>query len=200
MIVVDPLYDMFVERLVAAADSLLVGDASDPNVTVVVIDHDAFARLQKVIQAGMERGELLCGEVPNEQDGYYIKPALIAGLDFNDRVATEEHFGPVVTLHRVASFSEAIDQALNSAYALTGGLFSRSPVNIAEARARYTIGNLYINRTITGAIVGRQPFGGFKMSGGGTKAGGPDYLLQFLNSRTITENTQRRGFAPPTED
>ena len=201
VIVVDPLYEMFVERLVSATESLLVGDSADPNVTYgPVIDEEAFVRLQKVIQAGKERGELLCGGVPNIQDGYFIKPTLIAGLDFDDPVVTEEHFGPVVTLHRVDTFGAAIDQALNSPYALTGGLFSRSPVNIAEARARYTIGNLYINRTITGAIVGRQPFGGFKMSGGGTKAGGPDYLLQFLNSRTITENTQRRGFAPPTED
>ncbi len=201
VIVVDPLYDMFVERLVSATQSLLVGDSADPNVTYgPVIDEEAFTRLQKVIQAGKERGQLLCGEVPSQQAGFFIQPTLITGLEFNDPVATEEHFGPVVTLHRVSSFTEAIEQAMNSPYALTGGLFSRSPVNIAEARAKYTIGNLYINRTITGAIVGRQPFGGFKMSGGGTKAGGPDYLLQFLNSRTITENTQRRGFAPPTED
>jgi RHH-type proline utilization regulon transcriptional repressor/proline dehydrogenase/delta 1-pyrroline-5-carboxylate dehydrogenase len=99
-------------------------------------------------------------------------------------------------LHRAATFEEALERAQGTEYALTGGLFSRSPSHIQMARERYVVGNLYINRTITGAVVGRQPFGGFKMSGGGTKAGGPDYLLQFLNGRSITENTQRRGFAP----
>lgn len=201
VIVVDPLYEQFVERLVAAAQSLLVGDSADPNVTYgPVIDQDSYQRLTRVIDEGGERGELLCGGLIEGANGFMIKPTIISGLSVDDPISTEEHFGPVITLHKVDSFSESIKVATNSPYALTGGLFSRSPINIAEAREKYVIGNLYINRTITGAIVGRQPFGGFKMSGGGTKAGGPDYLLQFLNPRTVTENTQRRGFAPPTED
>ena len=84
-------------------------------------------------------------------------------------------------------------------YALTGGLYSRSPEHIARIRREFQVGNLYINRKITGALVDRQPFGGFKLSGIGAKAGGPDYLLQFIHPRTITENTMRRGFAPMTE-
>lgn len=200
VMIVDPLYEQLVERLVDAANSLLVGDASDRGVTFgPVIDADSYQRLSARIEEGRARGQVLTGGVVPNADGYLIKPTLIAGLEIDDPLATDEHFGPLLTLHRAKSFEEALDMALASPYALTGGLFSRSPVNIKRARERYVIGNLYINRTITGAIVGRQPFGGFKMSGGGTKAGGPDYLLQFVNARVITENTQRRGFAPPTE-
>ena len=201
VIIVEPLYQNFVDRLVATAESLYVGEASDRSVSYgPVIDSEAFLRLEQVIKEGHERGQVLTGGVVENHEGFLIKPTIIAGLDPRDPIATQEHFGPIITIHAAAHFDEAIEMAMTSPYALTGGLFSRSPVNIQAARERYLVGNLYINRTITGAIVGRQPFGGFKMSGGGTKAGGPDYLLQFLNARTITENTQRRGFAPPTEE
>jgi len=93
-------------------------------------------------------------------------------------------------------FQEAIAVANNTNYALTGGLYSRTPTHIQVAQEQFEVGNLYINRNITGAIVSRQPFGGFKLSGVGSKAGGPDYLLQFLEPRTVTENIQRQGFAP----
>ena len=200
VIVVEPLYDDLVERLVNAALSLQVGASKDRSVTFgPVIDEESFQRLSGRIAEGHARGEVLVGGLVPHAEGYLIQPTIIAGLHSDDPLATEEHFGPLITLHRAASFDQALELANRSPYALTGGLFSRSPVNIQLARQRYITGNLYINRTITGAIVGRQPFGGFKMSGGGTKAGGPDYLLQFLNARTITENTQRRGFAPPTE-
>jgi RHH-type proline utilization regulon transcriptional repressor/proline dehydrogenase/delta 1-pyrroline-5-carboxylate dehydrogenase len=112
------------------------------------------------------------------------------------RLACEEVFGPVLTLFRAATFDEALQLALDSPFALTGGVFSRNPRNLALARREFRVGNLYLNRKTTGAIVGRQPFGGFGMSGAGDKAGGPDYLLQFMVPRTITENTMRRGFAP----
>ncbi len=97
---------------------------------------------------------------------------------------------------RVNDFPDALVVANGTKYALTGGLYSRTPSHIDQASAEFEVGNLYINRTITGAIVSRQPFGGFKLSGVGSKAGGPDYLLQFLEPRTITENIQRQGFAP----
>ncbi|MEO1273624.1 MAG: aldehyde dehydrogenase family protein, partial [Myxococcota bacterium] len=93
-------------------------------------------------------------------------------------------------------FDQALKLAMNTPFALTGGLISRSPLNIERARRQFRVGNLYINRGITGALVGRQPFGGFAMSGVGTKAGGPHYLLEFVHARTVTENTVRRGFAP----
>ena len=97
---------------------------------------------------------------------------------------------------KAASYEEAITIANDSQYALTGGVFSRSPANIEKAYRDFKVGNLYINRSCTGAIVCRQPFGGFAMSGIGSKAGGPDYLLQFMEPRTVTENTMRRGFTP----
>jgi len=102
----------------------------------------------------------------------------------------------VLSVIRVKSLDEAIETANSSIYALTGGLFSRSPENIQRVSREFSTGNLYINRGITGAIVGRQPFGGFKMSGVGSKAGGPDYLQQFMEPRVVTENTLRRGFTP----
>nr|MBA3923891.1 aldehyde dehydrogenase family protein [Nostocaceae cyanobacterium] len=111
-------------------------------------------------------------------------------------IAQEEIFGPVLAVIRVNDFAEALAVANSTNYALTGGLYSRTPSHIQMAQAEFEVGNLYINRTITGAIVGRQPFGGFKLSGVGSKAGGPDYLLQFLEPRTVTENIQRQGFAP----
>ncbi|MFM7575403.1 MAG: aldehyde dehydrogenase family protein, partial [Microcystaceae cyanobacterium] len=104
-------------------------------------------------------------------------------------------FGPVVAVIKVSNFDEALKVANSTDYALTGGLFSRTPDHIERASQEFEVGNLYINRTITGAIVSRQPFGGFKLSGVGSKAGGPDYLLQFLEPRHVTENVQRQGFA-----
>ncbi len=111
-------------------------------------------------------------------------------------LAQEEIFGPVLAVLRAADLDEAVRIFNGTDYALTGGIFSRSPEHLQRARRELRVGNLYLNRGITGALVGRQPFGGFRMSGIGTKAGGPDYLLQFVVPRTVTENTLRRGFAP----
>ena len=97
---------------------------------------------------------------------------------------------------KVKTFDEALELANGTSFALTGGIYTRKPGNIDTARAEYRVGNLYVNRSITGALVGRQPFGGFQLSGVGTKAGGPDYLLHFVEPRSICENTMRRGFAP----
>jgi RHH-type transcriptional regulator, proline utilization regulon repressor / proline dehydrogenase / delta 1-pyrroline-5-carboxylate dehydrogenase len=116
--------------------------------------------------------------------------------DASCRVANEEIFGPVLVAMRADDFDQALALAGSTDYALTGGLFSRSPARIARAAEEFRAGNLYINRGITGALVGRQPFGGFGMSGVGSKAGGPDYLLQFVEPRVLTENTIRQGFAP----
>ena len=102
----------------------------------------------------------------------------------------------MVAVIKVKDFQEALQGANGTNYALTGGLFSRTPAHIQQVQEEFEVGNLYINRTTTGAIVSRQPFGGFKLSGVGSKAGGPDYLLQFLEPRTVTENIQRQGFAP----
>ncbi|HEY4282386.1 MAG TPA: aldehyde dehydrogenase family protein, partial [Chthoniobacterales bacterium] len=112
------------------------------------------------------------------------------------RIAREEIFGPVLSVIRVRDLDEAIEVANGTDYALTAGFFSRSPANIERAKAEIVAGNVYINRSCTGAVVGRHPFGGFKMSGGGTKAGGEDYLLNFVVPRVVTENITRHGFAP----
>ena len=116
------------------------------------------------------------------------------------RIAQEEIFGPVLAVIRAADFTEALQIANSTDYALTGGIYSRSPAALDRARREFLVGNLYLNRPITGAFVNRQPFGGFKMSGIGSKAGGRDYLLQFVIPRTITEHTIRRGFAPPPDE
>jgi RHH-type proline utilization regulon transcriptional repressor/proline dehydrogenase/delta 1-pyrroline-5-carboxylate dehydrogenase len=114
----------------------------------------------------------------------------------DSRLAQEEIFGPVLAVLRCRDLDDAIGIFNGTDYALTGGIYSRSPANLDRARRELMVGNLYLNRPITGALVGRQPFGGFKMSGVGSQAGGPDYLVQFVVPRTITENTMRRGFAP----
>jgi RHH-type proline utilization regulon transcriptional repressor/proline dehydrogenase/delta 1-pyrroline-5-carboxylate dehydrogenase len=114
-------------------------------------------------------------------------------------LAQEEIFGPVLSVIRAKNLDDALVIANGTKYALTGGLFSRSPSTIERVRREFRVGNLYINRKITGALVERQPFGGFKLSGVGTKAGGPEYLQQFMWPRTVTENTMRRGFTPPAE-
>jgi len=128
--------------------------------------------------------------------GFYVGPAIFSDVAPDDPLSQEEIFGPVLAVMRSDSFEHAIAIANSTRYALTGGVYSRSPANVQLAMQRFNVGNLYINRKITGAVVGRQPFGGFRMSGAGSKAGGPDYLLQFVRGQTITENTLRRGFAP----
>ncbi|UWU48443.1 Aldehyde dehydrogenase family protein [Limnospira platensis C1] len=128
--------------------------------------------------------------------GYFVGPTVFVNVSPTAKIAQEEIFGPVLAVIKASNFDEAIDIANGTNYALTGGLYSRTPSHIQKAKADFEVGNLYINRGITGAIVSRQPFGGFKLSGVGSKAGGPDYLLQFLEPRTITENIQRQGFAP----
>ena len=133
------------------------------------------------------------------EPGFFLGPALFEARP-DAAIAREEIFGPLLTLIRAKDFGEAVAIANDSEYALTGGVYSRSPANIEQAKQEFQVGNLYINRRITGALVGRQPFGGFGMSGVGSKAGGPDYLLQFMNPRTVSENTMRKGSAPVDEE
>src|SRR5205807_10648069 len=136
------------------------------------------------------------GDVPDI--GYFVPPTIFTRVSPDTRIACEEIFGPVLSVIKVRNLDEAIEVANNTDYALTAGFFSRSPANIERAKAEIVAGNVYINRSCTGAVVGRHPFGGFKMSGGGTKADGEDYLLQFVVPRVVTENITRHGFAPET--
>ncbi|MCM1982016.1 L-glutamate gamma-semialdehyde dehydrogenase [Lyngbya confervoides] len=200
VIVLAPIYDRFLERLIEATRSLVVGPPDHPDTLVgPVIDAAAQARLQAVIAAGSAEATLaLAMETPAR--GYYVGPTLFTGVDPSSVLAQQEFFGPILAVMQAQNFAAALEIANGTRFALTGGLYSRSPSHIAQAQAEFEVGNLYINRSITGAIVNRQPFGGFKLSGVGSKAGGPDYVLQFLEPRTITENVQRQGFAPLESD
>ncbi|AFZ23219.1 delta-1-pyrroline-5-carboxylate dehydrogenase [Cylindrospermum stagnale PCC 7417] len=196
VIVLEPVYDAFVQRLVEATKSLNIGEAELPSTQVgPVIDAPARSRILEYIEKGKAEAEVAL-ELPAPEQGYFIGPVIFSEVPPNGIIAQQEIFGPVLAVIRVKDFQEALQVANGTNYALTGGLYSRTPSHIQQAEQDFEVGNLYINRTITGAIVARQPFGGFKLSGVGSKAGGPDYLLQFLEPRTVTENIQRQGFAP----
>ena len=200
-IVVGESYDRFRDRLVDAVRSVPVGRASNARTnTGPVIDEEAFQRIRRVIEAGKLSAKLVIEGGDLEKDlpssGYYIRPTIFEEVETNDPLLTREIFGPVLVLRRANSFAEAIALAQQTEYALTGAVFSRNPKNIEYAYREFRVGNLYINRGCTGALVYRQPFGGAKMSGVGSKAGGPDYLLQFVIPRLVSENTMRRGTAP----
>jgi RHH-type transcriptional regulator, proline utilization regulon repressor / proline dehydrogenase / delta 1-pyrroline-5-carboxylate dehydrogenase len=200
VIVLESVYDAFVDKLVQATRDLKVGPAERPETMVgPVIDEEAYHRIQETVRLAKEvYPPLVAGDVKElASEGLYIAPHIFGNVDPASKLAREEIFGPVLAVIKVKNLDEAFDVANDSVYALTGGIFSRSPANLRRARQEMQVGNLYLNRGITGALVERQPFGGYKLSGIGTKAGGPDYLLQFLIPVNVTENTLRRGFAPP---
>ncbi len=193
-IVLEGIYDQFLSRLHDAVMSLTIGDPLDPGTQVgPVIDAGAKERIEAFIAMGQQEGRLLVRR-STEGPGYFVGPTVFADVLSPHRVAQEEIFGPVLAVMKAATVSEALEIANSTSYALTGGIYSRSPVNLALARERFDVGNLYVNRPITGALVGRQPFGGHRLSGVGAKAGGDDYLQQFMIARVISENTLRRGF------
>jgi RHH-type transcriptional regulator, proline utilization regulon repressor / proline dehydrogenase / delta 1-pyrroline-5-carboxylate dehydrogenase len=197
LIVLEGNYDRVTERLLNAAASLRVGDPEAPGIMVgPVIDEAAYRRILEYIDIGKSEATLAYQAKDLPPQGYFIPPTIFTGVKPDMRIAREEIFGPVLSVLKVRDLDEAIEVANGTDYALTGGFFSRSPANIERVKAQLEAGNVYINRSCTGAIVGRHPFGGFKMSGGGTKAGGVDYLLQFLLPRVVTENIMRHGFAP----
>jgi RHH-type proline utilization regulon transcriptional repressor/proline dehydrogenase/delta 1-pyrroline-5-carboxylate dehydrogenase len=196
VIVLESIYPNFLERLVEATRSLQIGAADHPATQVgPVIDATAQARIQDWIKQGRQEATVAL-ELPSPEPGYFVGPVIFTDVAPEAQIAQSEIFGPVLAVLRAPDFETALTIANGTDYGLTGGLYSRTPSHIEQAKAAFTVGNLYINRTITGAIVGRHPFGGFKMSGVGSKAGGPDYLLQFLEPRLVSENIQRQGFAP----
>jgi RHH-type proline utilization regulon transcriptional repressor/proline dehydrogenase/delta 1-pyrroline-5-carboxylate dehydrogenase len=204
VIVLEAVHDHFVERLVEAARSKGLGPADEPTTSIPpVIDAQARERILRYIELGKQEAKCVlavdASRLVAETGGYYVGPHIFVDVSPDDRIAREEIFGPVVTVLRARDIGHAIEIFNSTDYALTGGIFSRSPANIERARAECECGNLYINRAITGSRVDLQPFGGFKMSGIGSKAGGPDYLIQYCAPRTVTENTLRRGFAPSEE-
>ncbi len=191
-------YDEVRERLVEATRSLVAGPSWDPATGVgPVIDAEARDKILGYIELGRQEGTVtLESDAPAQ--GYFVGPTILEDIAPDARLAQEEVFGPVLTLMKARDFDHALELANGTRFALTGAVYSRSPYNIEKAYEEFDVGNLYVNRGSTGALVYRQPFGGYQMSGVGTKAGGPDYLLQFMAPRVVTENTMRRGFAPST--
>jgi RHH-type proline utilization regulon transcriptional repressor/proline dehydrogenase/delta 1-pyrroline-5-carboxylate dehydrogenase len=183
--------DTLLERLAGAVRVLDVGQAERFATEVPpVIEREARERVERYASMGEP---LARSERPLPDEGWFCAPTLLADLPDDSPVLSEEIFGPVLAVTRVRDVDEACDVIEALPFALTGGLFTRTPATIERVAARLPVGNLYVNRGITGAMVGRQPFGGNRRSGIGSKAGGPDYLLQFVEPRVVTENTMRHG-------
>jgi RHH-type proline utilization regulon transcriptional repressor/proline dehydrogenase/delta 1-pyrroline-5-carboxylate dehydrogenase len=198
LFVLESNYDKFRDRLVEALKAMKIGSPLEPATRIgPVIDREAQERLLKTIERN--RAKIIAQvEVSSSEmeKGNYVPATLFEDTDFSSELSQQEHFGPLLAIYKVKSVEEAIARLNDTDYALTGGIFSRSPQNIRQFLEDVEVGNAYVNRGVTGSIVSRQPFGGFKLSGVGAKAGGPDYLLQFLEPRTYTENLMRRGFTP----
>ncbi len=200
VVVLEENYPRFISRLVPAAEALTIGDPADCASDLgPVIDHAAKRRIEEFVALGKREHNLLL-EKPAPAGGADAPLVIFDQVNPDAVLAQEEIFGPVLSVIKVKDMDEALKVANGVSYALTGGLYSRSPLNIARVRREFRVGNLYLNRGCTGAMVGRQAFGGFKLSGIGSKSGGPDYLLQFMEPRCVTENTLRRGFAPAEAD
>ncbi len=204
LVVLEGVYSRFLDRFLQACRSVPVGDPSHP-ATVVgpVIDGGARDRILGYVERGRREARLAWqAELAPElvaSGGFYVPPTVFAEVGPEAAIAREEIFGPVVAVMRARDLDHAFELANGVDYALTAGLFSRSPSALDRARRELAAGNVYLNRGITGAVVERHPFGGFKMSGGGTKAGGRGYLENFLFPKVVAENVMRRGFAPPEE-
>ena len=199
VIVLAGIHDAFLARLVEAARAVKLGPADDPETLVgPVIDAEARRRILEYERIAATEGRIVFRADPGTlaDRGFFVGPLIVADIAPSARLAQEEIFGPVLAVLKADDLDDALRIADGTPYALTGGLYSRSPAHIERVKREFRVGNLYVNRAITGALVDRQPFGGFKLSGIGTKAGGPDYLLEFLLTRCVTENTMRRGSAP----
>ena len=204
LIVLDDVHDHFVERFLSACASIPVGDPAKPGTVVgPVIDAESQQRILGMIEKGRKEAKLAFqAPVPASlpKDAHYVPPTVFTEVPASASIARDEIFGPVLAILRAKDLDEAFAMAMDVDYALTGGIFSRSPSALDRAQREFLVGNLYLNRGITGAIVERHPFGGFRMSGGGTKAGGRGYLENFLFPRAIAENVMRRGFTPPADE
>jgi RHH-type proline utilization regulon transcriptional repressor/proline dehydrogenase/delta 1-pyrroline-5-carboxylate dehydrogenase len=194
VLVHEALVDRLLDRLGGAVDVLRVGQAEDFATDVPpVIERAAKERIERYRELGARSGRVVATAGPVPGAGWFVEPTVVAGLPADSPLLAEEVFGPLVTVEPVAGVEAACETVESLPFALTGGLFSRDPRTVAAVAARLPVGNLYVNRHITGAMVGRQPFGGNKLSGIGAKAGGPDYLSQFVEPRVVTENTMRHG-------
>ena len=208
LIVLEAIYEKLVCRIGEATAGFLFGSPEDPkNFLGAVIEPDGTEKNPGVHRDRKARRGTARREEALPQGGGYGRrdrrlfrtPCYFHGDSSGTPSRTGQIFGPVLSVITVKDIAEAIEVANSTPYALTGGIFSRSPENVSRVRREFRVGNLYINRGITGAVVGRHPFGGFRMSGVGSKSGSPEYLLQFMVQRNVVENTMRRGFAPAVE-
>jgi 1-pyrroline-5-carboxylate dehydrogenase len=180
------IYDTFLEKLATKAKGLKVGPTDDPtNYMGPVISDSARKTILQYIETGKKEGRMVAGDQPVPGGGYFIAPTIIADVDSKARIFQEEIFGPVLAVTKARDFEHALQLANDSQYGLTGAVFSNSPEHLRAAKERFHVGNLYFNRKCTGAMVGAHPFGGFNMSGTDSKAGGPDYLLLFLQAKAV---------------
>jgi RHH-type proline utilization regulon transcriptional repressor/proline dehydrogenase/delta 1-pyrroline-5-carboxylate dehydrogenase len=196
LLVHEAVHDTLLARLAGAVELLLVGQAADLATEVPpLIEREAAERVARYTAEAARTGRIAArAPVPaGTGGGWFAQPVLAADLPPGSPVLTEEIFGPLLAVERVRDVEAACDLVDASPFALTGGLFARNPDTVARVIDRTPVGNLYVNRAITGAMVGRQPFGGNRLSGTGTKAGGPAYLLQFVEPVVVSESTVRHG-------
>jgi 1-pyrroline-5-carboxylate dehydrogenase len=180
------IYDEFVGKLAERAKTIKVGPSDDPQHYMgPVISDSARKSILKYIETGKKEGRMVAGGTPAPEGGYYIPPTIIADVDSKATIFQEEIFGPVLAVTKARDFDHALELANDTVYGLTGAVFSRNPEHLKQAKERFHVGNLYFNRKCTGAMVGAHPFGGFNMSGTDSKAGGPDYLLLFLQAKSV---------------
>ncbi len=187
-VIVEDVYDTVLNRVVELTKEIKVGDPTE-QVTFMgpVNDHNAFKKIMEYVEIGKQEGKLMAGGEGDHSKGYFIQPTIIADLAPDARIMQEEIFGPVVGFTKAKDFTEAIEIANNTEYGLTGAVITKNRAHQEQAREDFHVGNLYFNRSCTGAIVGYQPFGGFNMSGTDSKAGGPDYLLLHMQAKTTSE-------------
>jgi RHH-type transcriptional regulator, proline utilization regulon repressor / proline dehydrogenase / delta 1-pyrroline-5-carboxylate dehydrogenase len=194
VLVHEAIAEQLIERIAGAARVLVVGDAAQLGTEVPpVIERSAQERVMRYSSAAERDGRIVARGSNGPDHGWFCAPTVAADLRSDSPVLSEEIFGPLLAVERVRDVEHACEVVDGLRFALTGGLFARDPATVRYVRDRSPVGNLYVNRGITGAMVGRQPFGGNKLSGTGTKAGGPDYLLHFVEPRAVTENTMRHG-------
>ncbi len=187
-IVDERVYDEFLDKLKAKVDTLTIGPSDDLNNYMgPVINARAKETILKYIETGKREGRLIAGGEPGQGEGYFIKPTVIADVNSKATIFQEEIFGPVLAVTKAKDFDHALQLANDSEYGLTGAVFTTNSNKAEKAKRQFFVGNLYINRKCTGAMVGAHPFGGFNMSGTDSKAGGPDYLLQFVQAKSIAE-------------
>jgi 1-pyrroline-5-carboxylate dehydrogenase len=188
------VYEIFVERVREKVAQLTVGDpAGNPSMGPVV-NKGSYQSILDYIETGKKEGRLVAGgkAVENADGGYLIEPTVIADIAPDAVLAQEEIFGPVLAIIKVKNFEEALAVANNTEYGLTGAIYSDDRTKLDIARREFHVGNLYLNRKCTGAMVGAHPFGGFNMSGTDSKAGGPDYLLLFTQAKSVAEKLTAR--------